>query len=446
MPAAWQLPSSGAQWGVQDVERFNKLPFYMARQQTVQIPYWSRYKDIFAKIKWKTNLGDTLVGVVSEYSPKTTQVMKPNFITSTPLKTVASHFERSNTARIYRHKFESPQFNWLSSFRDFQTGQLAFASKDLNRQIAFGYDDFVRWQIIQISPAVYAVGADVPYITNVPVGPPGEGILVDPKTTGVFAAIIAQIGQDGYLDFRNICALRSHARNTMGMVPWDGAPEAPGDNSILTGNFLLMGDPCIYEAMQFDEHALNVRPLAMDLLHKGWTGVIADNIIFRAERYDLRFLADGTLPAPEIEVVYGANGTITSGSSEITNPGGAARIEVLPNPAYTSAPFGCALFMGHQPYESIDIGPPPSEFASAKLDTTRLSKMNWNGEVMLTDNLLINYGGASGLSIETMDTNKYGEFLQLIAQVVLGIIPKTSRFAVPVFYRRNIAPSLKSAV
>ena len=431
---------------MQDVERFNKLPFWMARQQTVQIPYWSRWKDLFGKIKWRTNLGDTLVGVVSEYSPKTTQIMKPNYITSTSLKTVASHFERTNVGRIYKHKFESPQFSWLASFRDFQEGQLAFAAKDLSRQIAFGYDDFVRWQILQMSPAVYCVGADTPVITGIPVGPPGEGILTDPKDTNFMLTMIANIGSSGYLDFRNIVALRAYARNTLGMVPWDGVPDAPGDNSILSGKWVLMGDPAIYEALTFDEHVLNTRPLAMDLLHKEWSGIISDNILFRAERYDLRIAADGTFPAPELEVVYPVNATITSGTSSVTNPGGAQRIEVIPNPAYVNAPIGIAFFLGHQPYETIDVGPPPAEFASAKLDTTRISKLNWNGEVMLTDDILINYGGATGLDMSTLDTNKYGEALQLISQVVMGIIPKTSRFALPVFYRRNIAPSLKSSI
>lgn len=387
-------------------------------------------------------MGDTLVGVINEYSPKSSNVHKPKYITNTPLKTVASHFERSNTARIYRHKFESPQFHFLPSFRDFQTGQLDFAAKDLNRQVAFGFDDFVRWQIVQISPAFYVCGAANPYTSGLPVGPPGEGALADPKTAAVFQSLFALIGASGYLDYRTICAVRSCARNVIGMVPWDGAPGAPKDNAIMTGMFVLMGDPLIYEALQFDEHVLNTRPLAMDLLHYGWRGVIADNILFKAERYDLRFAADGTVPAPEIETQYPANATITSGTSTVTDPGGAVRVEVIPNPSYVDAPFGLAFFLGNQPYDAIDVGPPPSEFASAKIDTTRISKLTWNGEVRLTDDLLINYGGASGLDVASLDTNKYGEFLQLICDTVLGIIPKTPRYALPILFRRDKYPSL----
>jgi len=39
-------------------------------------------------------------------------------------------------------------------------------------------------------------------------------------------------------------------------------------------------------------------------------------------------------------------------------------------------------------------------------------------------------------------TNKYGEFLQLIADTVLGIIGNTPRNVIPIIYRRQIAPSL----
>ncbi len=444
MPVSWNLPTTNGAWNVQDIERFNKLPFWMAKQQTDQLPYFSRWKDLFGKIKWQSNMGDTLVGVVNEYSPKTTNVHKPKYITNTPLKTVASHFERSNTARIYRHKFESPQFHFLPSFRDFQTGQLDFAARDLNRQVAFGFDDFVRWQIVQLSPAFFVVGNNDPYVTGLPVGPPGEGTLADPKTAAVFQTLIAQIGPEGLLDFRAICAVRSAARNVIGMVPWDGVPGTPGDNTIMKGKFILMGDPLIYEAMQFDTHVLNTRPLAMDLLHNDWMGVIAENILFRAERYDLRVAADGTIPAPEIETQYPVNATITSGDSTVTDPGGAVRVEVIPNPDYVNAPYGIAFFLGHQPYEAIDIGPPPSEFASGKVNTTRISKLTWNGEVRLTDDLLINYGGSGGLDVASMDTNKYGEFLQLICDTVLGIIPKTPRYALPIIYRRSKYPSLQA--
>jgi len=66
----------------------------------------------------------------------------------------------------------------------------------------------------------------------------------------------------------------------------------------------------------------------------------------------------------------------------------------------------------------------------------RFNSLNWNGEVRITDDVLVNYGSGN------LDTNKYGEYLQLIADTTLGIIANTPRYLVPVLYRRNLTPSL----
>lgn len=444
MPAQWNLPTTAnGNWTVQDVNRFNALPFWAAQQQVKQLPYFSRWGNLFSTQKWDANKGNVLLGIIDEFSPKTSQVHKPTFITSTPLRTVSSTFQRTNTGRIYRHKFESELFSFLPSFTDFARQPLKHATMDINRQIAFGNDDFIRWQAFQLAPAVWQAGNSTRLNTSVPVGPPGEGDLADPKTAAVIATLIS--GVTGPLDFKEICAVRSAARYDLGLVPWDGVPGAPGDNEILGGRWLLMGEGLIYEAMSYDTHILNTRMLTQDLQHKEWMGIIGGNIVFREEKYPLRFKLDGTMPAPEIEQVLPVNGTITSGSSTITNPGGAAKnVEIIPNPDYVNAPIGVAWFMGHEPMQTLSIGAPPSEFANAKVDTARIGKLSWNGEVRLTDNVLVNYGGAGGTSITNIDTNKYGEVLQLIADTVMGVIPVTMRRCIPILYARNKYPSLTS--
>lgn len=446
MPVQWNLPTTGASWTVQDVERFNKAPFYLYKQMSEHLPYWSTWKGLFGKLPWSPNQGDVIVGVQNEYSPKGSQVMKPNYITSTPLKTVASYFQRTNTGRIYLHDFESPIFSFLPNFRDFVTGQLDWANKDLSRQIAMGYDDFCRWQAWQVAQHVFVCGASSPYVTGVPVGPPGEGVLADPKDAAFNLSIAASLGSSGFLDFRTIVGVRSYARDVVGMVPWDGVPGKPADNAIMGGRWLLIGEAALYEALSYDEHVLNTRMLTQDLQHKEWGGVISGNIEFRSERYPLRMAADGTFPEPEIEQTFPANATITSGNSSITNPGGATSKQTIPNPAYVNAPYGIAHFFGNNPFKTIDVGPPPAEFAAKKLDPVRLSKLSWNGEIRMTDNILVNYGGSGGLSLETMDTNKYGKFLQLISEVTLGFMPFNMRNYLPILYRRQIAPSLKSTI
>ncbi len=164
----------------------------------------------------------------------------------------------------------------------------------------------------------------------------------------------------------------------------------------------------------------------MNLLNSSFQGAIGPNIIFREEFYPLRFAEDGTMPAPEIELLLPDSGYSTPNATRQT----------VINPAYASAPIGIAFLIGYNPYEQIDVGPPPSEFTGASINGKRFNQLTWNGEVRLTDNVLVNYGS------NNLDTNKYGEFLQLIADTVLGIIGNTPRNVIPIVYRRQIAPSL----
>jgi hypothetical protein len=102
----------------------------------------------------------------------------------------------------------------------------------------------------------------------------------------------------------------------------------------------------------------------------------------------------------------------------------------LPNPYYISADWGVGWFFGHLPYETLQVGPPPAEFARQSIPASKFVKMQWNGVVRLTDNILRNYGNG------IYDTNKFGDMVQLIADVTMGIIPNTPRYAVPFIYRR----------
>ena len=440
MPATWNLPRSSNLWDQQDKDQYHRLPVWMAMQQTKKIPYWSRWKQKYGTIKWQANMGDIMQGIIAENSPVNVQKHTPKNVTEVPLKTVVRHFERSNTARVKRHLFESPLFHFLPSFRDFRKRQLKFASEDLTRQIGIAYDMFVRWQALQQARYVYVCANATA----------GEGPLLEaafgeatdttePKDTSWFGAMADKIGPDtGFLDFRTICAVRQAAREDLMIPPWEGMTAGgPKENETVKGKFILTGGSEIYEAMTFDTHVLNTRPLALDLLHEEFKGIISGNIAFLAERYPLRFSVTpgtgaATFPAPELEK------TVTDSVSGVT-VGQPDKYETVPNPDYVNAGFGVAFFEGHQPFESIDVGPPPSEFTNGSISMKRFNKLNWNGEVRITDDVLVNYGS------NNLDTNKYGEYLQLIADTVLGIIPNTPRYIIPVIYRRIKYPSLTAS-
>jgi hypothetical protein len=264
-------------------------------------------------------------------------------------------------------------------------------------------------------------------LINAPAALPTDTSAV--KDTAYIAAQAAKIGSDdnGFLSYRQIQAVASYAKNYLMIPPMDGMQNgAPADNEMSKGKYVLCGGSEIYEGLAFDAHVLNTRPLAMNLLNSSFQGAIGPNIIFREEFYPLRFAENGTMPAPEIELL------LADGGYSLPN---ATRQTVI-NPDYARAAIGVAFLIGYNAYEQIDVGPPPSEFTGAAINGKRFNQLTWNGEVRLTDNVLVNYGS------NNLDTNKYGEFLQLISDTVLGIIGNTSRNIIPILYRRQIAPSL----
>lgn len=427
MPAVWDLPRQSGQFDSIDLDRFNRLPVQVAQQTTKQLPMWTRWQTFLGSRPWSANQGDILQGVITEMPPVTKQNHTPNNITAPPKKTVVSHFERGNQARIKRHLFESPLMHFLSSFRDFRKNQIPMAVKALNKIVGTGLDAFLRYQVLQQSPRIGIVNpvAGTNMIEGVAFGEATDSSI--PKTAAILANLATKIGPNtGFLDFRQICAFRQRCKDELGFVPWDGVPATPKENETMKGKFLLVGESLIYDGLQFDEHVLNFKDYAVNLINSPFRGIIQGNITFMEECFPHRFLEDGTFPEPELELADG-----------VTYPTGNTQgHETVPNPEYVNAPFGIAYFMGYQPYESIKVGPPPSEFAGKSISMGRYHSLNWNGEVRITDDVLVNYGNG------VTDTNKYGEWLQLICDTVMGIIPNTPRFCLPVIYRRNLTPSL----
>lgn len=431
MPTTVDVAPPANLWAPQDVDRFNKLPIWMTLQEKQQIPLWTRWAGIGGGIKWEPNKADILQGIIAENSPITRQTFTPrNLVGQEPNTDVASHYERTNTGRPKRHHFESPLFHWQPSFRDFRKNQVTFAVNDLTRQRQIALDLFIRTQAYNYAPNVY-VNRKANPIDNTW----GSGEATDttqPKSLSAVATKINDIGFDniGYLDYKSIVAVRGHARHTIGIEPMDGWKGKPADNETAKGKFLMLGEPSIYENMQFDSHMLNNRPLAMNLVQSDFSGVIAENILFRQEKYSLRYkinYADGTVttPAPEIEKLLPSTGY-----------GSDKRYETVPNPDYVNAEIGVAFFIGYEPWDDITVGPPPKDFASGQISMSAFGQLNWNGEMRVIKPTIVNYPGG------VIASNDYGGFIKVICDCVLGYLPKTPRFVLPIIYRRSKNPSL----
>lgn len=434
MPVFWNLqPSNPLLAQVQNQDWYFKLPVWFAKQETEGLQYWSRWTNKYKKLKWQMNQGNLLQTVINEPAPVTRQNAIPANITSTTLTTVIAHYERSNAGRLKRQKFESFQFYFQPQMADFRTDNLVAAKDDIVKQIAVYSDNFTRWMAINYAPYIWVVGnttaGESPYIPCVA----GEATdSSSPKDAAFWAQMLGKVGAagGGFLDYRNITALGSLCKDVAGIAPWTGVPGKPSENATMAGKYMLTGAGSVYKNLQFDTWVLDNRPIQMNLLNSAYKGAVGDDCIYNEEFYPLRFLVDGTFPDPEIEMEYPA---VTYGST--------FNFETVPNPDYVNAPGLISVYEGNQAHEDIDIGPPPAPFNKQNISEQKFAKMNWNGTVMLTDDLLINLGGGA------YTTNKYGEFVQFISSVAMGIVPKTPRNLIPVVSRSNpLAPLSAPAV
>jgi len=424
MPSTYNLPRTTNLWSQQDIELYNKLPYFLANLEAKYYPRWHVWDKFFGAIKWQPNMGNILKGVRAEPTPVGRQEHIPNNITEAPLKDTHAVRETSEQARVKRHLYESEQFNFNPSFADFRKNQIDFAMKDLTMQVAVGNDFFVRAAVFHKSPNVFisgkgnvAAGAfSGAELVSAPSGDPNTTAANSAKNTAWLQEAVSYVGNNlGNLSFKVAKKVKSILAEDIQAPYWEGGANMPKPNEVLKGKYCIIGSNEAFEYYSFDEFVLANRLLNQDLLTDEFSGVIGTHIVHKSERFPLRIAADGTLPAPQ---TY-------EGNSAAYNYG-----ETVPNPAYVNAPFEVAFMCAADAYRSINVGAPPSEFASGSMTEESFNKLFWNGEVKLTNNILVNYGGGN------LDTNKYGEFMQLISSTVHGIIPVNRRYVLPIIYRR----------
>lgn len=424
MPVEYNLPVASKLWNQQEVDRYNKLPFYLALQQAKYFPEWTCWNKLIGTTQWQPNMGNTMRGVIVEPSPISRSFFSPNPITQQAKKDVISQYERTNEAVLYRHKFESPQFNFLPSFTDFRKKQINAAIQDITRQITVADDIFARTVIFDLSPYVFISGkakdADGAFeLVSAPSSLGDDTRTAGGKTTGYLQSAVSLVGSNkGNLSLKVIKKVLDVAREDMQMPAWEGMVNTAKDNESIKGNYVLLCSNEAFSALSFDDHILQYKPLGMNVLNDEFAGQLFGRVNAKIVRFPLRIATDGTCPPPQR---YEASATAFN------------LYETVPNPDYVNAPFEVAFFVGANPYDKINVGPPPSEFAGGKISESKFNKLFWNGEVRITDNILMNYGS---IASPTLDTNKYGEALQLISSVVYGILPVNKRYVVPIIYRR----------
>ena len=235
---------------------------------------------------------------------------------------------------------------------------------------------------------------------------------------------------------------------------FDRLYNVPKTSEMVKGKYLLICSTEAWASLLWDTNlrtgtgtgaATQLAPANLNLLQDGFAGDLFGKVTAKFDPFPMRFNHNGTFVVPQKE------------------SGG----KVVPNPAYTAigdgdtgfdsdgsendagnASYEIAFLVGADAFKSINVGPPPKEFAGKNMNAKKFYSMKWNGEVTLTDQFLVPTAVGSGvgttdsaLTAQPGDTgtelNVYGDYLKFISQAVIGGIAGDARYCLPIIYKRR---------
>jgi hypothetical protein len=417
MPNQIDLPRGAYLWTQQERDLYNRLPIYMAKVQVELMKRYQRWPKLLKNINWEANMGFTLQGVHKDRTPVLTSQVLPSAITAAPTKNVVEVRELQEQVQLYRKLFESNLFHFLPSFADFLTDGIDKTMENINEQIAIYTDQFYRTAIFHGSPHVWVCGkASGTELTATPYW--ASPTIALSKTAGVLQALMAECTAP--LTLRTVAKLATVAYTDLSIEPFSGDVRPDGTSGdALKHKYCLITGMETWERFQFDEFVLANRPLAMNIVTEAFTGDLFGRFTAMVERHPMHLANDGTMPAPEV--------------TEET-PGAYDRGRSKPNPVYTgiTSPFAVSFLVGAEPYKSVKVGPPPRDFQGMSMK--EFAQLNWNGQARVTTNVMVPTLDQAGNTVN--DTNKYGEFLQMIADTVMGILPVARYRVIPIIHQR----------
>jgi len=404
-------------WTEQDRDLYNRLPLYMAKVQVDLLKRYQRWPKLLKTINWDANMGFTMQGVHKDRTPILTSQVLPNTIQGVPRKNVIEVTELQERCQVYRHCFESNLFHFLPRFVDFLTDGIDKTMENINEQIAIYLDQFYRTAILHGAPKVWVCGK-----------PPGTEMTgmnywISPtialtKAAADLQAIYALTTKP--LTLRTVARIVTNAYISEGVEHYSGSNLGDGTSGAsLKGKYVLVTGSETWESFQFDEFTLNNRRDNLDIVTDAFTGDLFGKVVAMLERFPLHMKADGTFPAPET-----IEGTLTAYDYRRSKP----------DSAYTSnnADVAVSFLVGAEAYKALKVGPPPRDFQGMTMK--EFASLDWNGKARMTNNVLVPSLDQTGAAVT--DTNKYGEYLQMIADVVMGILPVARHCIIPIFHKR----------
>jgi len=455
---------------------FKALSYYLAKNEVALYPKWNVYDTLYGSIPWQPNMGSTLTGTTPTPSPVLRTTFMPEVLTSFPKKDQFTVGERTEDASLGMHRFESNRFRFLSNFESFWRDHLSYAQSDIVRQIQTANNIFVRTLMYYQAPDLYISGkglssqlsgadvytrkrelaqADIRKVENggdsstdvITGGSAGQTITVSAGNTfrndiatGGTSAVISEV-----LTLKEIFKAMLVLQEDIQAPPFDRTFGGPKTSEMVKGKYVLICSTEAWSSLLWDTNlrtgtgtgaATQLAPANLNLLKDGFAGDLFGKVTAKFDPYPLRFSANGDFIAPQ---------TVDSTTGKC-----------IPNSNYTqisaaSTTIGSheiAFLVGADAFKTINVGPPPKEFAGKNMSAKKFYGMKWNGEVHLTDQFLIPTAVGSGvgttdtaLTAQPGDTgtelNVYGDYLKFISQAVIGGIAGDTRYCLPISFLRR---------
>jgi hypothetical protein len=417
MPAQYDV-SAITDTGIEDVDKFNRMPFYLVMNEVKRFRQYDDFTKIWGDVKWEPNKGDTMKGVTVQPTPIGNSLFYPNRINTDPNKSVFEQLESTETCQLYWHDYQSRKFAFLPSWQDFRDNQLNPFHKEMVKQVSWGNNLFIRTAMWDGSPNVYFAGRALG--TELEVGAPtGRGNTAQTAPGSKTAEWLKAKAPSAVapLTLRVMKNAANIFMEDLDAPPFEGFKNMPDVNEAIKGRYILYGSNDAFLQLVNDPDLVARKTLDKDILLAEFKGpFVNDTVVWKTQFKPLRFnIGDGggLFLAPE--------------TTEM--PSGKTR----PNPLYTAATHEIAFLLGADAYRTVKVGPPPRDFTGMSKD--KFYNMRWNGEIRLTDQFLIQRGTVAGGDI-TFDTNDDGRFLKFKGTCVHGIMAGENYFCLPIVFKR----------
>ena len=425
MPALHDQPAAFANAVVEDVGRFAQLPFYLVKNEVKIFPIWNIFDQLFGSIDWQSNEGPIMKGSTPQRSPVGRSFFFPNDITSVSNKDIYQVTESLEQATVKAHNYESFQFNFIPSFQVFWKTYLQTANKDIVEKIAISNNQFIETNLWFNTPNVYFAGSGLTVGCPTIMGN-AAGTAAGSKTAAWLTANTqANVLQN--LTLRDVYNAVLNLQEDMAAPPFEGVKNMPTDNEGVKGKYVLVCSSEAFLGWTFDPDVQTLKPLDLNLLFKDFRGMLFGTVTTKINRYPVRFNVVDVTDAAGV-VLWKAGTPIAPEIYDATD------LKWKPNPSYTSlvsAPFEIAHLLGDSICRTIKVGPPPKEFATTNMSSEKFYSLKWNGEVRLTDQVLITRADNS------IDLNYYGEQLKYISKCTHGYLVGERRYGISIVYERR---------